>query len=246
VKSGQFTRYLEKKGDAFSNYDPITERADISEDVVKFLRKKLGAFSSTHTDAVLPMVCNDELFGAIKIQFLEARKNMDINPVWNEIKSFAKHFHQAQAAKSPAQEKETNLYNLDHFNNILTYRITLEVPQHLSLIKISQTSDKVKLLSSFADALKEILGKRPEVYKVNEDTVGVFLNFENRDKLYKLFPDLLNNLRKNIKTVDLIGGGADFKNSYKVPGKWLEKAESALSESASTGPNKYKLFIEKA
>ncbi|MDX1958920.1 MAG: hypothetical protein SFU98_10120 [Leptospiraceae bacterium] len=244
IKSGQFTRYLERKGETFLSYDPVTERSDITEDVAKFLRKKLGAFSSTHTDAVLPMVSGEEIFGAIKLQFLDARKNLDIGPVWSEIKSFAKQISASQSSKMGTGSKETNLYTMEHFNNILNYRTTLDVPQSLILFKV-RASDKTSVFNHFAESLKEVLGKKPEVYKISDDTLGVFLNLENRLKLSGLFQTFILGLKKFSAIVDVNCGACDFHSSYKIPQKWLDKAKLSLSESEKSGANRFHLHEEK-
>lgn len=244
VKNGQFTRYIEKKQDIFSMYDPITERADISEDVIKFLKKKLGAFSSTHADVVLPLVNNDDLFGAVKLQFAQPQKGLNINPIWAEVKSFAKFFQQTNKTV-PTIEKESSLYTIEHFNNILNYRVTLDISQNLTLMKVLNTPDKAKVLPLIAEVLKNILGKKPEVYKVSEDTVGIFLTVESREKLGKSLAEVLAQLRKHTKTLDLCVGSSDYHTSFKFPQKWYDKALQALNEAVSAGPNNYKLLIEK-
>jgi hypothetical protein len=243
VKNGQFTRYIERKGDVISLYDPVTERSDVSEEVIKFLKKKLGAFSSTHADAVLPLVQGDQLFGAVKLIFNVPQKNFNINPVWSEIKSFAKFFHQA-FHPTQSQDKDA-LYSIEHFNNILSYRVTLDISQNLTLIKVINSSDRPKVISIIGDTLKDILGKKPEIYKVSEDTVGIFLTIEGREKLGRSLAEVLVKLRKQVKTVDLCVGSVDYSSHFKFPQKWYEKALQALGEASAAGPNNYKLLVEK-
>jgi len=244
VKKGQFTRYIERKGEMISLYDPVTERADVSEEVIKLLKKKQGAFSSTHIDVVLPLIQADSLFGAVKVIFHEPQKNFNITPAWTEVKNFAKLFYQTFQSNSPPVEKDA-LYSLEHFNNILSYRVTLDISQNLTLIKVLTSSDKAKVISLIGDTLRDILGKKPEVYKVSEDTVGIFLTIEAREKLGKSLSEVLVKLRREVKTVDLSVGSVDYSPKFKLPQKWYEKAQEALKEASSAGPNNYKLLFEK-
>lgn len=245
LKNNQFVRYIEKKNDQFFYYNPVTERVDITEEVMKFLRKKLGAFSSTHSDAVLPMVNNDQLFGAVKMQFSEPKKNLDINPIWSEIKSFSRYYHQTFLFQSGNTDTNINVYSMEHFQNILNYRVTLDISQNLTLIKILNNPDPEKVMGQLGESLQEILGKKPEIYKVNQDTVAMFISIEFREKLGHSLKELLNSLRKTNKTLDLNIGSCDFNPSIKFPQKWNEKAMNALSEAVSAGVNNYKLYIEK-
>ncbi len=245
IKADQFTRFLEKKTDGFVHYDPIAERNDITADVAKFLKNKLGAFSSTQSDAILPLVSADRLYGAVKIQFSEAKKNLDINPAWAEVKAFAKFIGQSiSSTQTPVIGSDTAIYSLDHFHNILNYRTNLNIPQNLTLIRVVQSSDKPKAVNGIAAQLKEVLGKKPEVYKIAEDTIAVFLNIESREKLSKSLGEILGALRKTLK-IDINVGSADYSSFYKSPDKWYEKSVQALNESVVSGPNKYKLYIEK-
>lgn len=244
VKSQQFTRFIERKGESINLYDPIAERSDFSEEVIQFLKKKLGAFSSTHSDVVLPLIAENQLYGGVKIVFQEPQKNFNIGPVWSEIKQFAKQFH-ATFLNAQTQEKDT-LFNLEHFQNILSYRVTLDISQNLTLIKVLNNSEKSKILNLTGEALKDILGKKPEVYKIAEDTIGIFLTIEAREKLGKSLGELLTKVRKQSGVhVDLCVGSIDYHSKFQPAQKWLEKAKDALTEAVKAGPNNYKLLVEK-
>lgn len=243
VKNQQFTRFIERKGESINLYDPIAERSDFSEEVIQFLKKKLGAFSSTHSDVVLPLIAENQLYGGVKIVFLEPQKNFNIGPVWSEIKQFAKQFY-ATFLKQSASDKDA-LFNMEHFQNILSYRVTLDISQNLTLIKVLNSADKSKSLNFLGEALKEVLGKKPEIYKLAEDTIGIFLTIEAREKLGKSLGELLTKVRKHAHNADLCVGSVDYHSKLQTPQKWLEKAQSALAEAVKAGPNNYKLLAEK-
>ncbi len=243
VKNQQFTRFIERKGESVNLYDPIAERSDFSEEVIQFLKKKLGAFSSTHSDVVLPLIAENQLYGGVKIVFIEPQKNFNIGPVWSEIKQFAKQFH-ATFLNIQTPEKDA-IFSIEHFQNILSYRVTLDIPQNLTLIKILNGADKSKSLNSLGDGLKEILGKKPEIYKLSEDTIGIVLTIEAREKLGKSLGDLLTKVRKQVNNVDLCVGSVDYHSKFQSPQKWFEKAQNALAEAVKAGPNNYKLLAEK-
>lgn len=243
VKNQQFTRFMERRGESINLYDPIAERSDLSEEVILFLKKKLGAFSSTHSDVVLPLIAENQLYGGVKIVFLEPQKNFNIGPVWSEIKQFAKQFYTTFLGQQSIERD--SLLSVEHFQNILSYRVTLDISQNLTLIKVVNSVDKPQTLTSLGEVLKEILGKKPEVYKLSEDTIGIFLTIEAREKLGKSLGELLTKLRKQINNVDLCVGSVDYNSKYQTPQKWLEKAQSALAEAVKAGPNNYKLLAEK-
>ena len=103
-----------------------------------------------------------------------------------------------------------------------------------------------KMVPPKREILKDILEKKPEIYKVTEDTVGIFLTIEAREKLGKSLAEVLTRLRKELKTIDLCVGSVDYHSNLKVPQKWYERAQYALSEATKAGPNNYKLLVEKS
>lgn len=241
VKNEKFTYFMERKGGQILKYETGSEKTDISDEIIKFLKNKLGAFSSTHSDAVLPMINNDHLFGAVKFQFAQALSNLDVNPIWSEVKSFARYFDQSLNYNISVQDKESSIYTMEHFNNILNYRVTMDIQQNLTLVKVIQSSDKNLALVHLVDSLKEILGKKPEVYKLNEDTLGLFVNFEDRDKISKSVNEIINSLRRKVKIADINIGSVDYNANLKFPQRWYEKAQLTLKDSISLGPNQFKL-----
>lgn len=241
VRSDKFNGYLEKRGEVFTKFD-AEMKIDITDDIVKFLKNKLGAFSSNHADAVLPLVHNNNLFGAVKLEFLEPISNPDINPIWSEVKSFARYFDQMLNYNVNVQDNETSLYTLEHFNNILNYRVTLDIKQNLSVIKILNTSDKMKTFKEIPESLNELFGKKPEVYKLSEDMVGIFLGYEDRDKLSKSVEELKGKLGKKIEKIDISVGSADYQADIKFAHKWYDRALTALNAANQAGKNQFKLF----
>jgi hypothetical protein len=244
LKKNQFVRFIELTKDQFSSYDSSNEKKDITEDVIDFLKKRLGAFSSTHSDAVLPMVSNDQLFGAIKLEFYEPSKNLDINPIWSEIKTFSKYYFQTFLTQPNQMDPDISVYNIDHFINIINYRVTLEIPQNLTMIKVLNFKDVNLVFHELGSILKNIIDKKPEIYKISSDTAAIFISIESREKLSKSIPELLTTLKKNFKSIDINIGSADYHSSFKFPQKWQDKAKNALNDSVSEGLNKFILYKE--
>ncbi len=243
VHSQTFSCLVEKKIEIFTKFEP-GKKVDLSDEILKFLKNKLGAFSSNHADAVLPLVNNNQLFGAVKLEFADPLANLDINPIWSEVKSFAKYFDQTIHYNLSVQDNETSLFTLEHFNNILNYRVSLDIPQNLSLIKILNTTDKAKTLKDISVCIKEIIGKKPEVYKLSDDLLGTFLALEDREKISKSMGILINLLKKNIVNIEIAIGSADYNSNIKFANKWYDRATSALNASIQAGKNNFKVFVE--
>lgn len=243
VHSEKFNCYMEKKLEIFTKYD-AGKKIDLNDEVIRFLKNKLGAFSSNHIDAVLPLINNNQLFGGVKIEFAVANPSLDINPIWSEIKSFAKYFEQSIHYNLSVQDTETSLFTLEHFNNILNYRITLEIPQNLSLVKVNVQTDKAKAQKEVVESIKEIIGKNPEAYKLSEDIIGLFLSVEEREKVVKSLPAIIIRARKHILNLEFNIGSADYNSAIKFANKWYERATTALQQSIASGKNQFKLFEE--
>ena len=243
VHSQTFSCYIEKKGEIFTKLE-AGKKVDLSDEILKYLKNKLGAFSSNHADAVLPLVSNNQLFGAVKLEFADPLANLDINPIWSEVKAFAKYFDQTVHYNLTVQDNETSLFTLEHFNNILNYRVSLDIPQNLSLLKILNTTDKVKTFKDISGCIKEVIGKKPEIYKLSEDLIGMFLTLEDRDKVSKSMGILINLLKKNIVNIEIAIGSADYNSNIKFANKWYDRATNALNSSVQAGKNNFKLFVE--
>ncbi|HMV43454.1 MAG TPA: hypothetical protein PK079_04245 [Leptospiraceae bacterium] len=243
VHNQVFSCFIEKKADIFTKME-AGKKSDLSDEILKFLKNKLGAFSSNHADAVLPLVTNNQLFGAVKLEFAESLANLDINPIWSEVKAFAKYFDQSIHYNLSVQDNETSLFTLEHFNNILNYRVSLDLPQNLSLIKILNTTDKVKTFKDISGCVKEVIGKKPEIYKLSDDLLGIFLTIEDRDKVSKSMGTLVNLLKKNIVNIEIAIGSADYNENIKFANKWHERATNALNSAIQAGKNNFRLFVE--
>ncbi len=243
VHNQNFSCFIEKKGEIFTKLE-AGKKIDLSDEILKFLKNKLGAFSSNHADAVLPLVNNNQLFGAVKLEFADPLANLDINPIWSEVKAFAKYFDQTIHYNLSVQDSETSLFTLEHFNNILNYRVSLDIPQNLSLLKILNSTDKVKTFKDISGCIKEVIGKKPEIYKLSEDMLGMFLTLEDRDKISKSMGILINLLKKNIVNIEIAIGSSDYNANIKFANKWHERATSALNASIQAGKNNFKLFVE--
>lgn len=243
VHNQAFSCFIEKKDELFTKFE-ANKKVDLSEEIVKFLKNKLGAFSSNHADAVLPLVTNNQLFGSVKLEFAESLANLDINPIWSEVKAFAKYFDQTIHYNLSVQDNETSLFTLEHFNNILNYRVSLDLPQNLSLIKILNTTDKAKTFKDISGCVKEVIGKKPEIYKLSEDLLGIFLTIEDRDKMSKSMGTLITLLKKNIVNIEIAIGSADYNQSIKFANKWHERATNALNASIQSGKNNFRLYVE--
>ena len=243
VNNQSFNCIIEKKLEIYTKYE-AGKKVDLSDEVIKYLKNKLGAFSSNHADAVLPLVNNNQLFGAVKIEFVDPLANLDINPIWSEVKSFAKYFDQTIYYNLSVQDNETSLFTLEHFNNILNYRVSLDIPQNLSLLKIISATDKSRGLKDISNCMKEVIGKKPEIYKLSEDLLGLFLSIEDRDKVSKSMGIIVNLLKKNIVSIEIAVGSADYNPNIKFANKWYERATNALNSSIQSGKNNFKLFVE--
>ncbi|MCB1193287.1 MAG: hypothetical protein H7A23_25220 [Leptospiraceae bacterium] len=240
----QFYCYMEKSGTLFIKHENF-EKSDITEEIIKYLKNKLGAFSSDHKDAFLPLIKDYKLFGALKIQFSSPPSNFDITPLWSEVKEFSQYFFQSMTYQFSIHDEETPFYNIQHFHGILNYRTTLNIPQNLTLIRVLKSKDNIKTFEILAECIREILAKKPEIYRISDNVLGLFLTIEDRDKIVKSINGIISKFKKFSYDVEICLGSADYHSSMRFPHKWLERANQSLSEAIDFGPNNYKLFVEK-
>lgn len=240
LHSDKFHAYMEKSLEIFTKYEAFRKN-DLNDEVIKFLKNKMGAFSSNHSDAVLPLINKQELFGGVKIIFNEANPNLDITPIWAEIKNFAKNFEQVTNYNLSLQDTESSLFTLEHFQNIINYRITLDIPQNLTVVKIFQVLDRNKAMKEIVSAIKDVISKNPEAYKISEDSFALFLSHDERLKVSNSVGAILLKSKKTFSNLEFSVGSADFNSSYKLSNNWLERATLALNQA---GKNQFKLYTD--
>lgn len=243
VYNQKFSCLIEKKIEAFTKFE-ASKKMDLTDEVIKYLKNKLGAFSSNHADAVLPLVTNNQLFGAVKFEFTDPLDNLNINPIWSEVKSFAKYFDQTVHSNLSSTASENSILPLEQFNNILNYRVSLDIPQNLSILKVVKTTDKDRTLKDISPCVKEIIGKKPEIYKLSDDMFGMFLSIEDREKIGKSMGILINLLKKNIVSIEIAIGSSDYSSNIKFANQWYERVTNALNIAMQSGKNNFKLFVE--
>ncbi len=240
LHSDKFHAYMEKSLEIFTKYEAFRKN-DLNDEVIKFLKNKMGAFSSNHADAVLPLINKQELFGGVKIVFLEPNANLDITPLWAEIKNFAKNFEQVTNYNLSLQDTESTLFTLEHFQNIINYRITLDIPQNLTVVKIFQIPDKNKAMKEIVSAIKDSISKNPEAYKISEDSFALFLSLDERQKISNSIGSIFSNAKKSIQNLEFSIGSADFNSAFKLSNNWLERATLAMNQA---GKNQFKLYSD--
>lgn len=240
LHSDKFHAYMEKSLEIFTKYEAFRKN-DLNDEVIKFLKNKMGAFSSNHVDAVLPLINKQELFGGVKIIFTEPNPNLDISPIWNEIKTFAKNFDHVTNYNLSLQDTESSLFTLEHFQNIINYRITLDIPQNLTVVKLFQTEDKNKGMKELVSGIKDSISKTPEAYKISEDSFAMFLSIDERQKISNSTGAILLKAKKTFGNLEFSIGSADFNSGLKLSNKWLERATLALNQA---GKNQFKLYTD--
>lgn len=239
-----FFCYMEKNGTLFIKHENF-EKSDITEDIIKYLQSKLGAFSSDHRDAFLPLIKENKLFGALKIQFNNPPSNFNITPLWGEVKEFSKYFFQSMVYQFSIRDDDTPFYNTQHFHSILNYRTNLNIQQNLTLIRVIKSTDTIKTFELLSECIREILSKKPEIYRVSNDVIGLFLEIEDRDKIVKSINGIVSKFKKFSYDIEISVGSADYHSNMRFPHKWLERANQSLTEAMNVGPNRYVLFGEK-
>lgn len=235
-----FCSYMEKSGSLIIKHESEHHK-DITEDIISNLLRRQGAFTQNKKEAVMPLVNNYSLFGAVKFQFEEPISDFNVTNVWNEVKFFSRNIYQTINYQFAIHDEETFLYNSDHFNNILNYRTNLNIPQNLTLFRIFKYDHLSKTLKTLAESVQTVMDKKVEIFRINEETIGMFLSIEDREKLSKSLKEILVDLKKLTMTSEICVGSADYHSSLSQ-GKWFDKAMYTLNDAIAAGPNNYRLY----
>ncbi len=240
IKNNLFVCYLEKKMNLFIEYDSSKEKIDLSPDIINFLYKKLGAFSSTHSDAVLPLINNSELFGAIKLQFINPVKNNEVNQIWKEIKLFSSIFHETYFSSPPIElEDENKSLSTSDFQNTLQRNFSTTGNFSLILCKVLNTKLSNNLDYRISVIIRKVLKVDIEVYKLNDDTYSFFLSkdiFINLEQNIGMFLGELINEDPNIEIC--ISNAFTSPNTKNID-DWYRTALASLKIAVSKGVNKF-------
>jgi hypothetical protein len=240
IKNNLFVRYLEKKMNLFIEYDSSNEKIDLSPDIINFLYKKLGAFSSTHSDAVLPLINNSELFGAIKLQFINPVKNNEVNRIWKEIKLFSSIFHETYFS-SPIIEPEEEIKPLStsDFQNMLQKNFSAIGNNSLILFKVLKTKLLNNLDYRVSVVLRKILRLSVDVYKLNDDTYSFVITKESFFNLEQNIGMFLGELINEDPSIEICISNAFTSPNTKNIDDWYRTALVSLKIAVSKGANKF-------
>jgi hypothetical protein len=239
IKNNLFVCYLEKKMNSFIEYDVTKEKIDLSQDIVSFLYKKLGAFSSTHSDAVLPLISNQELFGAIKIQFFNPIKNNEVNLIWKEIKHFSGLFYETYFSSPPIEQEESQTFSTSDFQKTLLKYFPNTGNSSLILLKIFKTKVATTIEFRVSAALRKILKNNIDIYKLNDDTYSFILNKETSTILENNIGMFIGELINEDPTLEICIANAFTTPTNKDIDDWYRAALVSLKVAVSKGVNKY-------
>jgi hypothetical protein len=239
IKNDLFVCYLEKKMNSFIEYDGSKEKVDLSEDIVNFLYKKLGAFSSTHSDAVLPLISNQELFGAIKIQFFNPIKNNEVNLIWKEIKQFSGLFYQTYFSSPPVEQEEIQTFSTSDYQKTLLKYFPDTGNSSLILLKIIKTKIANTIEFRLSATLRKILKNNIDIYKLNDDTYSFILNKETFISLENNIGMFIGELINEDPTLEICIANAFTTLANKDIDDWYRAALVSLKVAVSKGVNKF-------
>ena len=239
IKNDKFIRYIEKRLNNIYDYDKNNEKADLSEDIIKYLIKKLGAFSSTQSDAVLPLVYGNQIFGAIKFNFFNPIQNNDINIIWKDIKLFSSFFHETYFSNQNLEEEENLDIPSESFQeNLIKYfnNSTLNTLCLLKVFNIKNIDNFSNLLSS---KLQKLIKKKIEIFKINDDTYSFIIDSISIELLENNIGMFLGELINEDTSLELCIGTSKQLDTIKSHDEWYKTALSSLKIAVSKGTNKF-------
>lgn len=238
AKDEQFQSYMEKSGSLVVKNE--SDKSSISEEIIGHLKKKQGAYSSDHTEAILPMLNEGKLFGAIKFKFDSPIEKLDINLVWGEIKNYTKKI--VELMQTPTSE-DHSLYHLEEFYKTLENHFNQNTPQNLTLVKVLKGTHIGTTLHTLESKVPELVNaEEVQLFRISVDTVAIFFSIEERDVFSKSLKTLLPSLKKEDPELEICVGSADYHSSLKQAQKWYERTLNTLNEAIGVGPNNYRLY----
>jgi len=239
LKNDTFVRYIEKRLNNIYDYDKNNEKSDLSEDIIKYLIKKLGAFSSTQSDAVLPLIYGNQIFGAIKFNFFNPIQNNDINLIWKEIKLFSSFFHETYFSNQNLEEEESEEIQPESFQENLIKDFNNNSSNTLFLIKVFN----IKNISNFSNLLslklQKLIKKKIEIFRINDDTYSFIIDSNSIELLENNIGMFLGELINEDTSLEICIGSSKRLDTIKSHDEWFKTALSSLKIAVSKGNNKF-------
>ncbi len=239
IKNDKFICFLEKRLNNLYEYNINNEKADLSEDIIKFLLKKLGAFSSSQSDAVLPLVSGNQVFGAIKFNFFNSMQNADINVIWKEIKLFSSFFHETYFSKQNLEVEEYNEVATDSFQESLIKNFNIKTHCTLCLVKILNIKNINIFTSILSSKLLKLIKKKIDIYKINDDTYSFILDSISIELLENNIGMFMGELINEDSRLELCIGTSKLNDSINSHDEWYKTALTSLKIAVSKGTNKF-------
>ena len=240
IKNGKFVCYLEKKNNVFIEYDIKIEKSDLTQGIIQYLTKKLGAFSANHSDAVLPLIENNELFGAIKIQFIEAIKTNDLSTLWREIKAFSSFFHSTYFSKEEIIEEEViHPISTDPFQNLLSSSFKNKINQSLCIVKVIK-NDNIDLFTIIlTNKLQKFIKKNIDIFKLNDNMFAFILMDESVEIIEDNIGIFIGELIVEEPSLEICIGCATASPTHSNYNEWYNTAIKSLKYALDKGINKF-------
>lgn len=240
IKNGRFVCYLEKKNNTYTEYNPQNEKADLLESVLGLLNKKLGAFSASHSDAVLPLVWEDELFGAIKMQYIKPSKNTEISTTWREIKVFSQSFHGIyfKFGEISTEESESEVSN-DSFQNLLSSSFKTKVLHGLCLVKWIKGTNSELFYSQLTRKLNKFTKSQNKIFQLNDNMYGFVLSDTSLELVQDNIGIFMGELILDDPSLEFCIGCSTNSSLHASYNDWYKSALQSLKNAVSIGPNKF-------
>lgn len=239
IKTGKFTKYMEKNGKQFIEYNQQKERSELRADIIQYLQKKLGAFSSTQLDAVLPLVNENQLFGAIKLQFSVPIKNPEINEIWREIKSFSMTFYETYFKIGDLVDDDDSKEYTDSFQMLLANSFKSPPPQGLCLIKWIRGRNSDLFYSQLIRKLNKFTKHDNNIHKLNDNMFGFILRDTSLEYIQDNIGIFMGELIQDDPTLEFCIGCANISKTHGNFNDWYKSAIQSLKTAVSQGTNKF-------
>ncbi len=239
VKNDKFVRYIEKRLNNIYDYDKNNEKADLSLDIIRYLIKKLGAFSSTQSDAVLPLVYGNQIFGAIKFNFINPIQNNDISIIWKEIKLFSSFFYETYFSNQNVEEEENDEIQSESFQENLIKYFNSKTLSTLCLIKVFNIKNIDHFSNLLSSKLQKLIKKKIEIFKINDDTYSFIIDSISIELLENNIGMFLGELINEDASLELCIGTSKHLDTIKSHDEWYKTALSSLKIAVSKGSNKF-------
>lgn len=238
IKGGRFVCYLEKKNNIFVEYNFQKEKSDLLENVLSLIGKKLGAFSANHSDAVFPLVHENEIFGAIKLHFTKPSKNTEISSTWREIKNFSHSFYNIYFKFAEVPTEETESSN-DSFQSHLSNTYKSKIPQGLCLVKWIKGANSELFLSQLTRKLHKFTKSENKVFQLNDTMYGFILSDSSLESLQDNIGIFMGELILDDPSLEFCIGCATNSSLHTNHNDWYKSALQSLKNAVAIGPNKF-------